>query len=272
MAEQDFTFPLPPLTFLHGLRYSHDPRLVGFHARQMRKAERLSARLTGTPKDEVRRVHREIWRDTEFLREFLWRQKTFAGREPHGYDFMYLSHRAGSPYFHQLVQYTLVRLLRPSIVVETGGTPGNSSAFILRAMDRNGRGELHTVDLPPAGELISGKEHGGWIHEGVPAGQGSGWAAPEWLRERHRQHLGDAKALLPELLRTLGEIDVFIHDSDHSYEHMLFEFGAAWPALRPGGVLMSDDIDANAAWAEFTAERQLTTYRAGQLGAAAKPR
>lgn len=264
--------PTPPLTFWQGLRYSHDPRLVAYHVRQVRAAEVMISALAGAAREAVRAALREIAADTAFLREFLWQHKTAAGRDPQGHNFMFLSWQGGSPYYHQLVQYALVRVMQPDVVVETGGTPGNSSAFILRAMDRSGRGTLHTVDLPPEGALDPGKGHGGWIHEGMPAGKGSGWAVPEALRGRHRQHLGDAKALLPQVFESAPACDIFIHDSDHSYEHMLWEFTTAWPHVRPGGVIMSDDIDANAAWEEFTAARGLVTYRSGHLGAAGKPR
>lgn len=267
----NLAIPTPPLTFWEGLRYSHDPRLVWFHVRQVRAAERMVAALSGAERQAVRRVLHEIAHDRAFLGDFLHLHHALAGREPRGHQFMFLSYQGGSPYFHQLVQYALVRLMQPQIVVETGGTPGNSSAFILRAMERNGCGTLHTIDLPPSGALDATRGHGGWIHEGLPVGKGSGWAVPEYLRPRHRQHLGDAKDLLPQVLALVPQVDLFIHDSDHSYEHMLWEFTTAWPHVRPGGVVMSDDVDASAAWREFTTQQQLTTYRAGHLGAAAKP-
>ncbi len=268
----NLSIPVPPLTFWEGLRYSHDPRLVWFHVQQVRAAERMVAALSGAQPADVRRALREIAHDKVFLSDFLHLHYTLTGREPRGHQFMFLSYQGGSPYFHQLVQYALVRLMQPQVVVETGGTPGNSSAFILRAMDRNGCGILHTIDLPPSGTLDAGQEqHGGWIHEGLPAGKGSGWAVPEYLRSRHRQHLGDAKDLLPQVLALVPQVDLFIHDSDHSYAHMMWEFTTAWPHVRPGGVVMSDDVDANTAWREFTTQQRLTTYRAGHLGAAGKP-
>lgn len=44
---------------------------------------------------------------------------------------------------------------------------------------------------------------------------------------------------------------MFRHDSDHSYEHIMFEFETIWPLLRVGGILTSDDVHANNAWADF---------------------
>lgn len=273
MELSESSIPTPPLTFWEGIKYSHDPRLVLFHLRQVRAAEEMLAGVTDANPDAVRSALREIADDRQFLYSFLERHHAYAGREPQGHHFMFMSYEGGSPYFHQLVQYALVRLLKPETVVETGGTPGNSSAFILRALQRNQKGVLHTVDLPPAEglDLSSADSHGAWIHEGIPAGQGSGWAVPVELRVRQQQHLGDAKQLLPEVLDSAGSVDLFIHDSDHSYEHMMFEFEAAWPYITPGGVLMSDDIGDNRSWADFTTQKSLRAYQAGGLGAARKP-
>jgi cephalosporin hydroxylase len=43
----------------------------------------------------------------------------------------------------------------------------------------------------------------------------------------------------------------FLHDSSHSYEHMLWEFRQFWPRLRDGGLLVSHDVQMNAAFPEF---------------------
>ncbi|HEC24065.1 MAG TPA: class I SAM-dependent methyltransferase [Chloroflexi bacterium] len=275
--------PKPPLNFWQGLRYSHDPRLVSFHIRQVKRAEHLLMGLTGSDRRTVRRAMFEVWRDERFLEALLGRHAAVTGRQPRGSDFMFLTgseprfpfrlmtEEAGSLYFHGMIQYALVRLLKPTVVVETGGTPGNSSAHFLRAMDRNQHGELHTVDLPPTAPLSDYSGHGGWLHEAMPEGQGSGWAVPEFLRGRHHQHIGDARELLPQVLDSVKPVDIFLHDSDHSYEHMMWEFETAWPFIRPGGVLLSDDIATNSAFAEFCAGHALTAYQAGGLGGVRKP-
>lgn len=75
--------------------------------------------------------------------------------------------------------------------------------------------------------------------------------------------------LLPQVLATLKSVDMFIHDSLHSYEHMMFEFRAAWPYVRKGGILFSDDVDYNNAFADFTAEigtqPTMFNYRVGAV-------
>ena len=47
-------------------------------------------------------------------------------------------------------------------------------------------------------------------------------------------------------------MDCFYHDSEHSYEHMVWEFTQAYPCIRPGGLLLSDDITSSGAWDAFT--------------------
>src|SRR5215475_4590058 len=50
----------------------------------------------------------------------------------------------------------------------------------------------------------------------------------------------------------LGQIDPFIHDSLHSEHNFRFELDKAWAALRPGGAIVVDDIDANWGFRTFT--------------------
>lgn len=81
-----------------------------------------------------------------------------------------------------------------------------------------------------------------------------GWIIPRGLRSRWNLVLGDAKQILPILVKRLNNIDVFIHDSLHTYEHMIFEFKTTWPYLRHGGLLVSDDACANNAFTDFNSE------------------
>ena len=74
-----------------------------------------------------------------------------------------------------------------------------------------------------------------------PPGRASGWAVPDELRTRWKLYLGDARELLPAVLGALEQVDVFLHDSDHSYDHMTFELEQALPRLAHGGLLLSDD-------------------------------
>src|SRR5258707_4516511 len=55
--------------------------------------------------------------------------------------------------------YAITRAIKPRLVVETGVCYGVTSAYILRALDVNQRGALHSIDLPPLGK--DGDKHVG---------------------------------------------------------------------------------------------------------------
>ena len=134
-------------------------------------------------------------------------------------------------------QWCIVRHLRPRKIIETGVARGISSRFLLAALDLNGSGRLWSIDLPPLRR---------------PWRDQVGAAVPNNLRTRWTYLRGASRTLLPELIRELGEIDLFIHDSLHIGKNMMFEFGQAWTALRPGGILLSDDIGGNSAFEAVT--------------------
>jgi predicted O-methyltransferase YrrM len=139
-----------------------------------------------------------------------------------------------------LVQYAAIRAFAPDLVIETGVASGVSSSYLLLALQKNGRGTLHSIDLGDPRYL--------------PAGKSPGWIVPDWLKSKWVFHIGDSLRLLPQLLQQLGSVDVFIHDSLHTYEHMLWEYRAAFSHIRPGGLLFSDDASWNHAFIEFKAE------------------
>ena len=129
------------------------------------------------------------------------------------------------------VIYTACKLLQPKMVVETGVARGATTAMILKALNENGIGHLHSVDLPA---LSWGyKKH---IGELVPRDLQSCWS----LR------LGPTSHVLSNLLRDLDMIDIFIHDSAHSYHPQKMDYELALAYLSPGGILISDDVKNNA--------------------------
>jgi len=152
--------------------------------------------------------------------------------------------------------YAVLREVRPRIAVETGVANGFSTAFSLLALQANGEGHLHSVDLPRevGRDYEPGTFHEGEGRAGIPPGSEPGWLIPRELKERWTLILGRTQDELPPLLERLGTIDSFMHDSEHSFECMWFEFNAAWPALRDGGILLSDDVNSTEAFPRFAAE------------------
>jgi predicted O-methyltransferase YrrM len=156
--------------------------------------------------------------------------------------------------------YELVRATKPRINIETEVAAGLSSVHVLVALDANGMGMLHSIDLPNV-------QHG----SNLPAGPAPGWMVPDGLRQRWHLHIGDSRTLLAELLRPLHHVDLFLHDSDHSYETMLFELEHAFPKLADGGLLLSDDTQLHTAWDDFCAKHGLRPARVFHLGVTRKP-
>jgi len=226
------------------------------------------ARLTGSSSAEADRFCREIENDREFTADVRGRYREHVNYFPLPTDFM-VAPDGNTMFFSCVALYALTRIMRPEKIVETGGTPGKSSAFILRALDRNAAGHLWTVDLapPPADGRELNPAEG---HSFTPDGLTSGWAIPGALLERHTVVSGDAREKLPPLLQSLGSIDIFIHDSDHSYDHMMWEFETALPFLRPGGVMWSDDILGHSAWPDFCSAHGLARCDFTSQGAARK--
>jgi hypothetical protein len=85
----------------------------------------------------------------------------------------------------------------------------------------------------------------------LPEGKEAGWFVPKWLRKPWHVRLGDAKEIPPKLLPELGRIHIFLRDSLHTYEHMLWEFEIAYPFLRLGELLFADDALWNSALEDF---------------------
>jgi len=127
--------------------------------------------------------------------------------------------------------------LRPRRVVETGVARGVTTAAILAALARLGGGHLWSVDLPPLS-----REWAGRVAEAVPFGLRDRWT---YLRGTSRRHL-------PGLISELGELDMFVHDSLHTEANIRMELGLAWRALRPGGVVIADDIQSSPAFVDLS--------------------
>jgi predicted O-methyltransferase YrrM len=161
---------------------------------------------------------RESFEDSG-LRARMRRKHAELGRFPGPYRL------GATPEFDCESLFFLVRAAKPRTVVETGVCYGVSSTYLLEALNHNGRGELHSIDL--------GNE---------PDEPPNDFFVPSRLK--HRWHLihGDSKQELPRILKELGEIDLFHHDSLHTFEHMTWEYETALPHVSPRGALSSHDV------------------------------
>jgi predicted O-methyltransferase YrrM len=216
------------------VRFSlRNPRYVlGSLYRELTLAdERFISTITGVSARRLREFLGEPSRTPEFATELRDAAATF--RELNIYSADLYAKKV-------LLQYMTIRAFRPEIVVETGVANGVSSAHILLALQKNERGVLYSVGLDDPQYL--------------PAGKSLGWIIPASLKSRWNLLMGDSLLLLPSLLAKLRTIDVFIHDSLHTYDHMLWEYRTAFPYLRTGGLLFSDDAAWNPAFCDYCRE------------------
>lgn len=152
--------------------------------------------------------------------------------------------------------YALTRKLKPETVIETGVCNGISTLSILLALEKNGSGGLYSIDYPlRANESLEEfreetfEEYGG---AAIPKDKNPGWIIPGELRTRWDLTIGKSQRELPKLMTKLGTLDLFVHDSEHSYPCMMFEYELAYEWLKNNGVILSDDITWNDAFSVFT--------------------
>jgi len=141
--------------------------------------------------------------------------------------------------------YCLTRHLQPSNVVETGVGHGVTSRFVLEALARNGSGHLWSIDLPPESPELRSE---------------IGIAVDRRFTHQWTLLQGSSRRRLPQLLNKLQKIDLFIHDSLHSERNVRFELSQALSAMREGGVIVVDDIDANYGFDSFTRDSPYLPY------------
>ena len=144
--------------------------------------------------------------------------------------------------------YALTRWQRPAAVVESGGFVGMSSAFILKALMDEGltTAKLYSIELSED------------CDQGV--------LIPDELRLQFVPLRGKVEDFVQDD-HLPSSIDMLLHDSSHSYRHMLWEFREFWPRLRDGGLLVSHDVNLNAAFPEFVAQTYAHDKKTGRLDA-----
>ncbi len=171
--------------------------------------------------------------------------------------------------------YCLIRKYKPAILVETGVCNGVSTSFILLAVHKNQKGKLYSIDYPEhAGKLYQSNVF--WEGKGgsaIPGDKTSGWMIPEYLKNHWKLILGKSQDKLPPLLKELKQIDFFMHDSEHTYDCMMFEFNEAHRKLSEKGFILSDNITSNGSFFDFCKKNKLKPFKiSGLTGIALDPK
>lgn len=168
----------------------------------------------------------ELDDDHEFQGDLRQRLRSRPDREP------------DLAFGRRLGWYAVTRIRKPELVVETGVHDGLGSAVFLRALERNGTegnpGTLLSFDIRPD----------------------VGWLIPERLRSRHELVIGNA---VESLRGAVDErvISLFLHDSDHHYQHESAELEAAYDLGAEGTIIMSDNAHSGQAMIDFCNRHQL---------------
>jgi predicted O-methyltransferase YrrM len=135
--------------------------------------------------------------------------------------------------------YAICRATKPSVFIETGVAYGVTSSYILKAMAVNGQGKLYSIDRPPFARN---------------AVNFIGAFIPKELKHDWHLYRGQSRKILPDLLNELGQVDIFLHDSRHTYNNMHSEFLTVAPYLTNRSFLIADDVNRNIAFQEWVAK------------------
>lgn len=135
--------------------------------------------------------------------------------------------------------YALIRKYKPKTIVETGVHYGLSTTIFLNALKENDKGKLISIDAC--------SQHPDKI----------GCYVPEELKDRWLFIKGKSQDVLPKL--DLQSIDMFVHDSDHCYKTMTFEYEWAVQKVNKG-FIVTHDIGASNAFYDFAKKYKFKIY------------
>jgi len=101
---------------------------------------------------------------------------------------------------------------------------------ILFALDLLNKGKLISIDYLARPEQTKEKV---------------GAVIPSHLRKRQQLFLDKATRVLKKFTQNSLKVDIFVHDSIHTYHNMIEEFDIIWPHIKKKGFLLSDDVTEN---------------------------
>ena len=141
--------------------------------------------------------------------------------------------------------YHLCRILKPNNIIETGVAYGISSSYILQALEDNKFGKLYSIDS---------------IFRPWQTKEMIGSIIPKKLKSKWELIIGKSTEKLENVLIEINDLDIFIHDSSHTYENMMFEFNIIFKKIKKNGIIISDDIIDNDAFYDFASSNDVKKY------------
>lgn len=131
-----------------------------------------------------------------------------------------------------LLIYLTVRTYHPLTILETGVANGVSSYFILNAMNKNNQGTLYSTDIASdVGGILNEEEKKRWK-----------------LKVLNNRKIGSQ---FREIVDDLPSMDIFVHDSDHTFDGQMSEYKQIYHKISDSGFLISDDVDMSYAFIHF---------------------
>ena len=127
--------------------------------------------------------------------------------------------------------------MKPKNIIETGVAYGISSAYILQALEDNKFGTLYSIDS---------------IFRPWQSKEMIGSIIPQKLKNKWKLLIGKSTEKLESISNEINNLDIFIHDSSHTYENMMFEFNMIIKNIKKEGIIISDDVINNDAFYDFT--------------------
>ena len=187
----------------------------------LREIEEFAHLLTGASREAARRYLDEALSDVH-LKQHVARQTASVP---------FFAFADGEARFgRRLGWYVLVRILKPRVVVESGIDKGLGTCLIAAALQRNDTegspGRLYALDIQP----------------------GAGWLVQAPYDSVVEFLIGDSHATLREMREP---IDLFVHDSDHSYEHEAGEYRIIRERLSDRSLVLSDNAHKSTALMDF---------------------
>lgn len=149
--------------------------------------------------------------------------------------------------FLRLLIYCLVRFYKPSKILETGVYYGGNTIFLLKALYKNNKGKLTSIDLPDKEikkkfrKNVEKYRHPSVLNtEDYNEDLFPGFIIPKKYQYRYELRLKEATS---EINKLKGQYNIYIHDSDHSFKYLLNEINAAEKKMNKKGIIIVDDID-----------------------------
>ncbi|MBU4419366.1 MAG: class I SAM-dependent methyltransferase, partial [Candidatus Omnitrophica bacterium] len=164
--------------------------------------------------------------------------------------------------------YLLTKILKPGVIIETGCNIGFSSTFIALAVKENDNGCMfYTMDpylkfhsWETSISLKSSYEKKQNIDGDELRGEFNPLSiVPQDMRKYIIFKAGRSNDVLPNLLKDNPKIDIFFHDSEHSYRNVIWECMTIWPYLKTGGYILVHDVSHNSAFKEVSSKMEIST-------------